>query len=217
MSTSNIICSHCNSNLQIQEECFGLEIECPVCKCKLIVNMPFRQSTQVYSKKQFHAISNNPGYNIPPMQMPAQVPQPAASTELIYCQCCKNAIYQYFQICPFCKTINTFSSMQKSKTTFALLGIFLGLLGVHNIYAKRWVMAAVQFIGFFIFLIFFLTTCDILAEAENLAEELEEEIDVSTALFPGLVSIFVLFFLVVLMFFEIFAVNKDGNGIKFKH
>jgi len=70
----------------------------------------------------------------------------------MFCQHCGNQVNDQAIVCTKCgcepKSDNStkFNKLEKSRTTYVLLGIFLGSLGVHNFYAKRTGCAVAQLI-----------------------------------------------------------------------
>ena len=191
---SSISCPNCNADYLVEASAKGKQITCNVCQLPFII-------------KTF----NTPRGNSPIMPLAPQFSQINNGLQT-YCQCCGKIIAQSAESCPHCGAINEFAVPRKSRIVYVLLGLFLGEIGAHNIYAKRWTAAAIQFfLSLFILISWIICT---VSGAVGVASEDSESVVLSGVFM--ILAIILGVALPVWYIIEICTVEKDGDGIKFK-
>ena len=102
------------------------------------------------------------------------------------CQHCNNPVPENATSCPSCNTLQQ-PAKPKSRTVYGLLAFFLGGLGIHNFYAKRYVFGVIQLV---------LGLCQVFMPSQGI---------------KAILMVILLFWVLT----EMLVVKKDGNGIPF--
>jgi len=169
MSITNITCPHCGFSKDVNSSQIPAgkkTIKCPKCQ-------------QTFSLEANPKHGDEMGFEIddttPPQ--PAAVPS-AASASTRFCRTCGEEIHIKAEICPHCGVRGAGSGKQAnkvSKVALLLLTIFLGGLGAHKFYTKKYLAGALYLLFFWTLIPGLIAFIEFIIYATKSEEELQRQ------------------------------------------